>query len=186
MLRGGANPRSIRLRQVHYKAIVGGFKREQIRTRQPCSTGRSADFADGADFVALVVNIMRDGAARTDAMQDKVFVDDFAGQQRPAEIGAHAGQPSPRVTPRSARVAGGRPPGRRSPGSAGGCTRNLPRHGDFGDDCLAGEEQCLDDRTHAGGAACQLVRITNVLRYLGTLLRDRNPVRNGPADDRSC
>jgi hypothetical protein len=33
---GGVNPRPIRLRQVHDKAIVGGFERERISSPRPC------------------------------------------------------------------------------------------------------------------------------------------------------
>jgi hypothetical protein len=179
MLRGGVNPCSIRLRQVRDKAIVGGFERERIPTRRSSRPARRVDFSDNPDLVTLMENLVRDGTARAGAMQDEIVVDYFASQQGTAESGPHA--------KRQVRGATRRPGDRRSPGGAGGYAPIRPRrHSDFGNDSLASEEQCLDDRTLASGAACQHVRIAKILRHFGALLPDRNPVRNGPADDCSC
>jgi hypothetical protein len=172
------------LRQVHDKAIVGGFERERIPTRRSSGADRRVDFADNPDLVAVMENLVRDGAARAGAMQDEIVVAYFAGQPSTAESGPHAKRQVRGVTPRSVRGAGRRPGDRRGPGGAGGYAPIRPsRHSDFGDDSLASEEQCLDDRTLARGAACQHVRIAKILRHFGALLPDRNPVRNGPADD---
>jgi len=153
MLRGGANLRSIRLRQVHDKAIVGAFERERIPTRRLCGAGRRADFGDSPDLVALVVNLMRDGAARADAVQNEIVVNDVAGQQCAAESGTHACGPVAGAGPSNARAPGWRLRRRRGPGGAGDYARIRPRHGDLGDDWLASKEQRLNNRTRAGRAA---------------------------------
>jgi hypothetical protein len=80
MLRGGVNPCSVRLRQVHDKAIVGGFERERIPTQRSSGPVRRVDFGDNPDLVAVMENLVRDGTARARAMQDEIVVDHFAGQ----------------------------------------------------------------------------------------------------------
>jgi hypothetical protein len=138
MLRGGVNLCSIRLRQVHDKAIVAGFERERIPTRRSSSPARRVDFSDNPDLVALMENLVRDGTARASAMQHEIVVDYFASQQGTAESGPHAKRQVRGVTPRSVRSTGRRPGDRRSPGGAGAPIRPR-RHSDFGNDSLASE-----------------------------------------------
>jgi len=138
MLRGGANPCSISLRQVHDKATVGGLERKQISSPQPSGADRWADFGDRPDFPPLTENVVRHGVGRADAMEYEIIVDDFAGQPGAAESGAEAGRQCRGATRKSVRAAGKRPCD--GPGGAGGRSAIRRRHGDFGDDGLAGEE----------------------------------------------
>jgi hypothetical protein len=185
MLRGGADPGAVGLRQTHDKAIVGGLERKRISTRQLSGADRWADFGDRPDFPASAENLVRHGLGRADTMEDEIVVDDFAGQPSTAESRREARRQGGDAARQSVCAAGKCPcdgPGR----AAGRCSRIRRRYGDFGDDGLAVEEQRLDDRTLTGGSARQQIRIAKLLRRLGSLLRDRNPVRNGPADDSTC
>jgi len=184
MLRGGADPRSIRLRQAHDKAIVAGLERKRISTRQLSGADRWTDFGDRPDFPAPAENLVRCGLGRADAMEDEIVVDDFAGQPGTTESRREARRQGRDAARQSVCAAGKRPCD--GPGRAGRCSCIRRRYGDFGDDGLAVEEQRLDDRTLTGGSARQQIRIAKLLRRLGSLLRDRNPVRNGPADDSTC
>jgi hypothetical protein len=184
MLRGGADPRAIGLRQTHDKAIVGGLKRKRISTRQLSGADRWADFGDRRDFPALAEDLVRHGVGGADAMEDEIVVDDLAGQPGTAESRREARRQGGDATRQSVGAAGKRPCD--GPDRAGGYSCVRRRHGDLGDDGLAVEEQRLDDRTLTGGSARQQIRVAKLLRRLGSLLRDRNPVRNGPADDSTC
>jgi hypothetical protein len=184
MLRGGADPGAVGLRQVHDKAIVGRLERKRILTRRLSGADRWTDFGDRPDFPALVENLVRHGVGRADAMEDEIVVDDLAGQPGAAESGREARRQGRDAARQSGRAAGKRPCD--GPGRAGRYSCIRPRHGDLGDDGLAVEEQRLDDRTLTGGSARQQIRIAKLVRRLGSFLRDRNPLRNGPADDSSC
>jgi len=181
MLRGGADPGAVGLCQVHDKAIVGGLERKRISTRELSGADRWTDFGDRPDFLAPAENVVRHGLGRADAMEDEIVVDDFAGQPGTTESRREARRQGS-GTARQSVCAGGKHPC----DGAGRCSGVRRRYGDFGDDGLSVEEQRLNDRTLAGGSARQQIRIAKLLRRLGSLLRDRNPVRNGPADDSTC
>jgi hypothetical protein len=183
MLRGGADPGAVGLRQVHDKAIVGGLERKRISTRQLSGADRWTDFGDRPDFPALVENLVRHGVGHADAMEDEIVFDDLAGQPGTAESRREARRQGGDATRQSARADGKRPC--HGPGRAGGYSGVRRRNGDLGDDGLAVEEQRLDDRTLTGGSARQQIRIAKLLCRLGSLLRDRNPFGNSPADDSS-
>jgi hypothetical protein len=183
VLRGGANDRSIRLRQADDKAIVGEFESKRISSPQPCGANRRANFGDGPDFAALAEDLVRDWAARAGAMEHQIVVDDFAGQPGAPESGPHARRQS-RGAIQGIRAATGRT--RDDPRSASGHPRIRRRHGYFGDDGLASEEQRLDDRALSGGSTRQHIRIAKVFRQLGPFLTECTPLDNGPAGDGSC
>jgi hypothetical protein len=184
MLRGGADPGAVGLRQVHDKAVVGGLERKRIATRQLSGADRRTDFGDRADFPALVENLMRRRLGGADPMEDEIVVDDLAGQPGTAESRREARRQGCDRTRHGVRAAGERPCG--GPGRAGRWSCIQRRYGDLGDDGLAVEEQRLDDRTLTGGSARQQIRTTKLLCRLAACLRERNPVRNGPANDGSC
>jgi hypothetical protein len=184
MLRCGADPGAVGLRQVHDKAIVGGLERKRIATRQLSGADRWTDFGDGADFPALAENLMRRRLGGAEAMKDEIVVDDLAGQPGTAESRREAGRQGCDRTRHSVRAPGERPRGR--PGRAGRWSCIRRRYGDLGDDGLAVEEQRLDDRTLTGGSTRQQIRTTKLLCRLAACLRERDPVRYGPANDGSC
>jgi hypothetical protein len=184
MLRGGADPGAVGLRQVHDKAIVGGLECKRISTRQLSGADRWTDFGDRADFPALVENLVSHRLGGADAMEDEIVVDDLAGQPSTAKSRREAERQGRDGARHSVRAAGERPCG--GPGRAGGWSCVQARYGDLGDDGLAVEEQCLDDRTLTGGSTRQQIRTTKLLRRLDFVLRDRNPFRNGPADGSTC
>jgi hypothetical protein len=117
-------------------------------------------------------------------MEDEIVVDDFAGQPGTPESGCEGRRQGGDAARQSVCAAGKRACD--GPGRAGRYSGVLRRYGDFGNDGLAVEEQRLDDRPLTGRSARQQIRIAKLLRRLGSLLRDRNPVRNGPADDSTC
>jgi len=131
--------------------------------------------------MTLVENFVRDRSARTGTIQNEIVADDFAAQQSTAESRAEARGQALGVTSPSIRTPGRCPCDRRRPGR-GGRANVLRRHSDFRDDGLAGKEQRLDDRTQAGSSACQQIGVTEILRHLAALLRDRYAA----ADNRSC
>jgi hypothetical protein len=184
MLRGGADPGAVGLRQVHDKAIVGGLEGKRIATRQLSGADRWTDFGDRADFPALVENLMRRRLGGADAMEDKIVVDNLAGQPGTAKSRCEAWRQGSDRTRHSVRAAGERPCG--GPGRAGRWSCIQRRYGDLGDDGLAVEEQRLDDRTLTGGSTRQQIRTTKLLCRLAACLRERNAVRYGPANDGSC
>src|SRR5215468_3270810 len=184
MFRSGLNPRSVWLRQVYDKAIVSGLESERISTRRSSGADRRADFGHRPEFPTLAENVMYDGCARADTMEDEIVVDDLAAEPRTAKSGADAGrQCRSGITRQSARAVGG------SLSNGPGCGRRYSpiggRHNDFGDYRFAGEEHGFNDRTQTGGPARQQIRITKVLRHLGRLLRDCNALSSGPADNGS-
>jgi len=138
MLRGGANPRSVRLDQVHDKAVADGLKRKRISPRQPSRAHQWADFGDRPDFPALMENLVRHWVGRADAMEDEMVADDFAGQPSAAESRPEVSRQRRGATRRGVRAAGKRPCG--GPGGAGSHSPFRRRHGDFGHDGPAGEE----------------------------------------------
>jgi hypothetical protein len=184
MLRGGADPGAVGLCQVYDKAIVGGLERKRISTRELSGADRWTDFGDRPDFLAPAKNVVRHGLGRANAMEDEIVVDDFAGQPGTTESRREARRQGSDTARRSVCAAGKHPCD--GAGRAGRCSGVRRRYGDFGDDGLSVEEQRLNDRTLAGGSARQQIRIAKLLRRLGSLLRDRNPVGNGPADDSTC
>jgi hypothetical protein len=171
MLRGSVNPRPVRLRQVHNKAIVSGLESERISTRRSSGAERRADFGDRPEFPTVTENVMCDGCARADTMKDEILVDDLATQPCTAKSGADAGRQCRSGIPRqSARAV------RRRLINGPGCVRRYSRirggHDDIGDYRFAGEEHGFNGRTQIGGPARQQIRTTKVLRHLGRLLRD--------------
>ena len=86
MLRGSVNPRPVRLRQVHNKAIVSGLESERISTRRSSGAERRADFGDRPEFPTVTENVMCDGCARADTMKDEILVDDLATQPNPGPM----------------------------------------------------------------------------------------------------
>jgi len=180
MLRRSEDPRSIRLRQAHDKAIVGGLECKRISTRQPTGADREPDLAHGPDFSAVMENIVRDRVARADAMEHEIIANGFAGQPGAAESGAEASRQRRGIARRRISAA------RRRPCACCGPSHIRRWHRDVGDDRPTGEEQRLDDRTLTGGSARQNIRIAKVLRDLTRVLRNHDPLGHGPADDNTC
>jgi hypothetical protein len=117
MLRGGADPGAVGLRQVHDKTIVGGLERKRISTRQLSGVDRRTDFGDGRNFPAVAKNLVGHGVGGADAMEDEIVVDDFAGQPGTAESRPEARRQGRAGARHSVGAAGRRPcDGHRSAG----------------------------------------------------------------------
>jgi hypothetical protein len=129
-------------------------------------------------------NLVRDRLTRADAMEDEIIVDDFAGQPGSAEAGPKARRQCRGAARQGVRAAV--KPRRDGPVRAGGYSGIWRRHRDVGDDGLTVVEQRLDDGTLIRGSACQQIRTAKLFRRLGRVPCGRNPLSDGPADDRPC